>query len=793
VPPFSSRFLLSSSLVAVVCLASAGVVRAASITVTTTEESPGTDGDCTLGEAIAAANTDSPVDACAAGSGADTITLPAGTYTLSTAVSTAAGESAFVVSTAITITGRDATLVRDPAVTSLRFFEVTGSGDLTLDRLTLSGGLAQGAHGLDDHVPGVGVTAGEPGLGGAIHTSGTLTLLDVVLANNRAAGGRGGSGGNMSNRGAPGGIAVGGAVYVGGGVATALRSTFVDNTAVGGHGGGGTFDARAGEGGAAAGGAVDVAPGASLALHGGKLRRNRAEGGNTGFCSPSGLCGVSSGASSGGAVFTAGTSTITVTVLADNHAVAGSGYGASPGRGGAIAVLAGTLALADCVVTGNTAIGGTIVGLFGSGGAGRGGGVYVENAAADVRETALVGNTSVGVAHSRPHVTDGPAEGGGASAIAAVLAFTNTTVSGNGAAQNGGGFHGDAASTVNLSFTTVSNNTSAGGAGGIFTAGSVTLTGSIVAGNTGATGNCSGTIGDGGSNLQYPGATCGGIPVADPLLGPLEAGAGTFYHPPLPGSPARDTAAVACPSVDQRGIARPLDGDGDGGAACDIGAIEANFPLAPGDLIFRDGFDSGDFSNWSAASTDGGDLSVTGEAALDATAFGMQAVVDDTAGLYAQDDTPDDEDRYRARFYFDANGFDPGTAFGRLRTRIFLAFEEGPTRRLIALVLRLVGDQYSLMARVRQDDQSQADTGFIPITPGPHVVEFDWQRASGPDAVDGSFQLWIDGVSVAQLTALDNSSGIDFVRLGALSVKTGAAGTMYWDAFESRRETYIGP
>jgi hypothetical protein len=28
---------------------------------------------------------------------------------------------------------------------------------------------------------------------------------------------------------------------------------------------------------------------------------------------------------------------------------------------------------------------------------------------------------------------------------------------------------------------------------------------------------------------------------------------------------------------------------------------------------------------------------------------------------------------------------------------------------------------------------------------------------------------------------------------GALSVKTGAAGTLYWDEFVSRRQTYIGP
>jgi hypothetical protein len=33
----------------------------------------------------------------------------------------------------------------------------------------------------------------------------------------------------------------------------------------------------------------------------------------------------------------------------------------------------------------------------------------------------------------------------------------------------------------------------------------------------------------------------------------------------------------------------------------------------------------------------------------------------------------------------------------------------------------------------------------------------------------------------------------DFVRLGALSVKSGASGDVYWDEFESRRKTYIRP
>jgi hypothetical protein len=34
---------------------------------------------------------------------------------------------------------------------------------------------------------------------------------------------------------------------------------------------------------------------------------------------------------------------------------------------------------------------------------------------------------------------------------------------------------------------------------------------------------------------------------------------------------------------------------------------------------------------------------------------------------------------------------------------------------------------------------------------------------------------------------------VDFVRMGALSIKTGAAGTLYYDQFESRRQRLIGP
>jgi hypothetical protein len=211
------------------------------------------------------------------------------------------------------------------------------------------------------------------------------------------------------------------------------------------------------------------------------------------------------------------------------------------------------------------------------------------------------------------------------------------------------------------------------------------------------------------------------------------------------------------------------------------------------DLIFEDGFESGDFSRWSAAATDGGDLAVTTQAAM-AGSFGMAGAVDDTAALYVQDNTPHDEARYRARFYFDPNGFDPGESSGSLRTRLFIAFEESPNRRLVSIILRRQLGQYAVMARLRQDDGTRRDTGFFNVSDGPHYVEFDWVKATGDNTFDGRFDLWIDGVLVRSLTGIDAfPTGVDFARLGALSVKEGASGVLNWDEFESRRQSPIGP
>jgi hypothetical protein len=59
---------------------------------------------------------------------------------------------------------------------------------------------------------------------------------------------------------------------------------------------------------------------------------------------------------------------------------------------------------------------------------------------------------------------------------------------------------------------------------------------------------------------------------------------------PLTGSPLIDNVnATVCGELDQRGNARPVDGDGNATVVCDIGAVEVSAALT--EIIFKNGFE----------------------------------------------------------------------------------------------------------------------------------------------------------------------------------------------------------
>ncbi len=178
----------------------------------------------------------------------------------------------------------------------------------------------------------------------------------------------------------------------------------------------------------------------------------------------------------------------------------------------------------------------------------------------------------------------------GASGIlnVGIMTMTNSTITGNHVLSgNGGGIANSdfgmnaAGAILTITNSTIASN-SANVGGGVFNDSFVTttLTNTIVANNTASTGaNCSGTITDGGKNLQWnPSSGCGfALTTGDPKLGPLGNYSGSTKTMPLfVGSAAIDAGNdTACPATDQRGASRS-----GVGTHCDVGAFEGTeFPL----------------------------------------------------------------------------------------------------------------------------------------------------------------------------------------------------------------------
>ena len=207
---------------------------------------------------------------------------------------------------------------------------------------------------------------------------------------------------------------------------------------------------------------------------------------------------------------------------------------------------------------------------------GDGGGlVLVGGAAFDIQNCTFAGNL----------VGGGDGQGGGLVIASGEQSnILNSTFSGNQAAYQGGGLLGG-------SDITVYSATFAGNAayeGGSIYNGSVLRVGNTILGGAGG-GNCAGNMlesgnrnidTDGSCELDGPSDQEG----VDPLLRPLaDNGGPTPTHAIGPQSPAVDSGnPTACTATDQRGIARPADGNGDGDARCDIGAYEY-FDQCPGD------------------------------------------------------------------------------------------------------------------------------------------------------------------------------------------------------------------
>ena len=215
--------------------------------------------NCTLIDAITAANNNGFAGGCAAGSGADTIVLPPNSIHALTAVNnTTFGSNGLpVITSPITIDGNGSTIRREPSAPDFRILQIGSSGDLTLQETTVSGGRATGSF-FDPQRGGGLLNNGRLSLvdstvsanlalaeGGGVHNRYfvTLRLINSTISGNSASNGGGVSNSRgtvtMTNSTVSGNSASaeGGGVNSGGGPLTATNSTISGNFARGNGGG----------------------------------------------------------------------------------------------------------------------------------------------------------------------------------------------------------------------------------------------------------------------------------------------------------------------------------------------------------------------------------------------------------------------------------------------------------------------------------------------------------------------------------------------------------------------------
>ncbi len=516
------------------------------------------------------------------------------------------------IASPITLQGNGATIERAAAATvpfRLLFvgadptdpdtfnYTTPGAGQLTLDEVTLRGGLAHGGN--------AGFGGAGAGLGGAIYNQGDLTIEQSTFVSNTA------RGGDTSDN--PGGLAGGGigqdrqlATPTGGGFGPGTFGVGSSGGASGNTTGGGGGGFRASESGGS--GSSITTPGVGGGPETG--------GGGRGAGPIASRPGNGSGSGGGGSAGAAG----------GGFGQGGSGATPSAGGGGGVGGGGG----GGTTVDNNGAGGGGGFGGGGGGGTTVGGDGGFGGGGGGFTNTGFPDNTGLGGFGGG---NGGPATGGAGAGMGGGIfnqqgdvIVTNSTFSANSATGGSGGGSGSGLGgaifnlngSVDLDSVTAAFNTAASGGGAIYNLGfmgsdtgdpsghgyvaQLKLTNSILSNSANSQtdlvsnapgllvpsnlANTATSVAAAGSapNIVVSKAALGsgtitGSPTSvDPGLAPLASNDGlTSTHAITVSSPAYDTGSTAL-VADQRGTGRPQ------GAVDDIGAFELEAPEPPAPL-----------------------------------------------------------------------------------------------------------------------------------------------------------------------------------------------------------------
>ena len=207
------------------------------------------------------------------------------------------------------------------------------------------------------------------------------------------------------------------------------------------------------------------------------------------------------------------------------------------------------------------------------------------------------------------------------------------------------------------------------------------------------------------------------------------------------------------------------------------------------DLLFADGFESGDFSAWDWGYIDPDVNPIVSGNAAAVGAWGMQVFVDDksnNAVLFHAPSTA--QPHYSARFYLDPNSISIPDETGFV---IFAGTDDG---YVFLLYLVRLDDDYALMLVTKDDYGANHYGQIVYIADDWQAVEIEFQAASAQYADDGFLKMWIDDTLVDDIDDLDlDTLAIGEIELGSiLGIPSGVDGSIYFDAFKSHAGSHIG-
>lgn len=183
-------------------------------------------------------------------------------------------------------------------------------------------------------------------------------------------------------------------------------------------------------------------------------------------------------------------------------------------------------------------------------------------------------------------------------------------------------------------------------------------------------------------------------------------------------------------------------------------------------------------------STTGAGFSVSADAAMAGSSYGMAVAITTTANRFAvKGISAPASGKLRLRFYFDPNSLTmaDNDSFEMHQARL-----SGAPYSLSACSITRTGGAYVLSF----DPQNDAGWFYVAgntvaISDGPHYIETYFTRAATNVSADGTASCWVDGVLLKAVTGIDNYDA--FALLSAIwlgpdyALDAGTSGTLYYD------------